>query len=84
MLEKAEFTNVQADDRTDLLVECLESDLNKTEEMRDEFIKVCQMLSSVMFGLLSREILTFILFFFFVLSIFIENQIKIFDHADKK
>ena len=65
MLEKAEFTNVQADDRTDLLVECLESDLNKTEEMRDEFIKVCQMLSSVMFGLLSREILTFILFIFF-------------------
>lgn len=39
VLEKAEFTNVQADDRTDLLVECLESDLNKTEEMRDEFIK---------------------------------------------
>lgn len=40
VLEKAGFTNVQADDRTDLFVESLESEFKKTEEMKEEFIKV--------------------------------------------
>ena len=61
-MEKAGFTNVQADDRTDLFVGCLESELKKTEGMRDEFIKVGQTMSSVMFCLLIRKILTFIFF----------------------
>ena len=71
-MEKAGFTNVQADDRTDLFVECLESELKKTEGMRDEFIKVGS--NDVFRDVLSAYSEDFNFHFIFFLFLFIHFQ----------
>ena len=40
VLENAGFCKVQADDRTDLFVEALQSEVEILEGMKDEYIKV--------------------------------------------
>ena len=40
VLENAGFSKVQADDRTDLFVEALQSEVEILEGMKDEYIKV--------------------------------------------
>ena len=40
MLESAGFSKVQADDRTDLFVHSLKSELVRTENMKEAFVKV--------------------------------------------
>ena len=40
MLESAGFSKVQADDRTDLFVHSLKSELVRTEKMKEAFVKV--------------------------------------------
>ena len=40
MLENAGFSKVQADDRTDLFVQALQSEVEILEGMKDEYIKV--------------------------------------------
>ena len=40
VLENAGFSKVQADDRTDLFVEALRSEVEILEGMKDEYIKV--------------------------------------------
>ena len=55
VLEDAGFVNVLAEDRTDQFVAVLQKELNRTQAIKDEFIKVNSVVQSCLIYLLREE-----------------------------
>lgn len=55
VLEDAGFVNVLAEDRTDQFMAVLQKELNRTQAIKDEFIKVNSVVQSCLIYLLREE-----------------------------